>query len=963
MRCEAMGKLFRLSLALTLIFQAAYAQVDTTLIYNNSTPYGSLDIRIAKSASNYYYLVEDKTFSFRENAGVKTETYLDMTSWDSSPYGEGHLKERTGTGDVFVMNYRLLKPENYDAAYSPGYPLILIFHGLGERGNCWDNRCYHADGSWTPNTNTPAAPVDATSELLNNDHQLTNSGNAHLRARNAADGKLPNDPELSEKAFPGFVLQPQNLNGWNVSTVQDALRLTRLIAKKYNIDENRIYVHGLSNGGQGAFEALKRAPWMFAAAAMMSPIGDALINQQGVANTIAHIPLWIFQGGQDKNPYPQKTESMIRKFRDAGAVVRYTLYPELGHGTWATAYREPDFFSWFLGKNLTQLHLYAGEGVICGAVGVPLQLPQGYPAYQWQLNGQTITDANAGTYTAKTAGTYRARFARVPNPTEQQWQPWSQEVQVDAGQALPQAVIRQSGTVLLRDLNGENEAKLEAEGDYDRYEWFKDGARVDFPGDDDDSLSSVVITAAMGAGQYTLVVSNFDGCSSAASAPKNIMFNDQAPLTITSPSGLTGTVSSGVELKLSWTDASSNETNFEVWRRRKINESSFTPWEFVTLTPANTTTYTDSGLLSTTSYEYKVRAVSSNARSPYTPAGTNGFAITTTVDTEAPSTPAAVNAAQIGVSKVKVSWEPSTDNSGVKEYVIYYGEDSVVTASNDTVFVVTTIPVNGEYELVVRARDNSGNMSSASEPIAINTYVTGLYYEHSTGSWSDLDSIDWTYAEFTGRVPEFTLTQKTQEEFFNFKFDGFLFIENEGSYEFRIGSNDGSRLMLSDEQLIDNDGIHPFKVSPSAARQTTKGAHRITVYFFEYTGIDSLLVEYKGPDTDNQWTKIPQERLKSSENLVTAIGPDNGPEDSFKVDVYPNPTTQRNIHLAVTTVIDDPIRIQLLDPVGRSLVQRVVDKIEAEDVLIMAEGTLTPGVYFIEVMQADIAVRQRVVIK
>ena len=30
------------------------------------------------------------------------------------------------------------------------------------------------------------------------------------------------------------------------------------------------------------------------------------------------------------------------QFRSVGAVVRYTLYPELGHGTWNKAYNEPD---------------------------------------------------------------------------------------------------------------------------------------------------------------------------------------------------------------------------------------------------------------------------------------------------------------------------------------------------------------------------------------------------------------------------------------------------------------------------------------------------------------------------------------------------------------------------------------------------------------------------------------------
>jgi hypothetical protein len=957
-----MGKRFRLLFAFIVIFQSALSQVDTTFIYNNSTPYGSLDIRIAKSATNYYHLVEDKTFTFRQNAGVSTDSYLDMTSWDSSPYSQGHMKEKSSTADNFVMNYRLLKPENYNASYAPGYPLVLIFHGLGERGNCWDNKCYHADGSWSPNTNTPAAPTLATSELLNNDHQLTNSGNIHLKARNDADGKLPNDPTLEPRAFPGFVLQPQNLNGWNVATVQDAIRLTRLIAKKYNIDENRIYVHGLSNGGQGAFEAIKRAPWMFAAAATMSPISDAFINQQGMASAIAHIPLWIFQGGQDKNPYPQKTESMIRKFRDAGAVVRYTLYPELGHGTWASAYREPDFFTWFLGENKTQLHLYAGEGVICGATGVALELPAGYLAYQWQLNGQTISGATTEKHIATTAGKYRARFARVANPTEQQWQPWSQEIDVKAGQALPQAEIIQKGTVLLRDLNTNNAATFEAKGTYDRYRWYKNGTRVDFPGDDDDSLKNVTITSTMGAGQYTLQVSNFDGCASAMSAPKNIIFNDAAPLTITAPGNFNGVVTSGVEITLTWTDASANETGFEVWRRRKINETTFTPWELATITPANVNTYKDAGLTSSTTYNYKIRAVNSSARSEYTPSGTASLAVTTTLDTQAPSAPATVTAQQTGVGKVKVSWKPSTDNSGVKDYVIYFGEDSVITNSTDTVFVAA-IPVNGNYQLTVKARDNSGNLSSASQVVDVNTYVTGLFYEHSTGAWPSLDSINWSHVEFAGRVSEFTLRPKTQEEFFNFKFDGFLFLEKDGNYEFRVGSNDGSRLMLTDQLLVNNDGIHNFKVVSSTPTNKVKGAHRITVYFFEYTGADSLLVEYKGPDSNDQWTKIPKEKFKSAESLVTALDPDDGPEDSFSVDIYPNPTTQDNIHLAVKTVMDDPIMIHLIDPVGKTLTQKILDRADAGDVTLFTEVSLRPGVYFIEVVQRHAAIRQRVIIK
>ena len=48
-----------------------------------------------------------------------------MTTWNTSPYGQGNLREANGTSDRFVMNYRLLKPKGYDATYSPGYPIII----------------------------------------------------------------------------------------------------------------------------------------------------------------------------------------------------------------------------------------------------------------------------------------------------------------------------------------------------------------------------------------------------------------------------------------------------------------------------------------------------------------------------------------------------------------------------------------------------------------------------------------------------------------------------------------------------------------------------------------------------------------------------------------------------------------------------------------------------------------------
>jgi hypothetical protein len=944
------------------VVSGAYAQVDTSYIYNNAAPFGSLDIRIAKSATDYYYLQENKTFSFRQNAGVNTDSYLDMTSWDSSPYMQGSLMEKTTAGDKFAMNYRLLLPQGYNATYASGYPIIVVLHGLRERANCYDNECYHATRSYSPVVNDPPAPTDGNLELLNNDHQLSNGGNVHLIARNKAGSKLPDDATLDPRAFPGFILFPQNLNGWDPSSAQDVIRITRLISKKYNIDENRIYIHGLSNGGHGVFETIKRAPWLFATALTMSAINDGFINGQNVANTVAHIPMWMFQGGQDTNPNPQKTKSIIKKFRDAGAEVRYTEYPNLGHGTWGTAYNEKDFFTFMLGKNKANIHAFAGSTTICGPQ-LTLELAPGFKAYQWQLNNQTIPGAASNTYGATTPGTYRARFSRVANPTEAQWNRWSDPIEVKSGQSIAQAEIIQQGTVVLRDLNNGNDAKLEAKGEFGHYYWYKDGTLVDFPGDQDDTIKTATITSTMGKGVYTLITSNFDNCKSPVSAGKYLFFSNAAPINITAPGPLSATPNAASEVTLSWTDASTNEGGFEIWRRRKIDATTFSLWEMATLTGANIATYKDTGLLPKATYQYVIRAVSNTGRSNYTPS-TGNVEVTTTADTQPPTAPENLTASPMGVSKMKLKWKPATDNTGILKYLIAFGEDSVMTTNADTVLVLTDLDINQVYSFTVRAIDFAGNYGPRSAPREGSTYVAGLYYEHSTGVTESLDTIDWSTPEFTGVVQQFTLAPKTQDDFFNFRFDGFLYINTAGSYQLRIGSDDGSSLKLDNALIADNDGVHEFKTVESAAQNLAAGAHRIVVEFFEYIESDSLSVQFKGPDSNNEWVTIPKTSLKSAENVITAIESPGSLEDTFVVNIFPNPSTQDNINVKLQSVQNTPVQIQMIDMVGRTFASQIVDLLQAaEGVKLTPVEHLRPGVYIISVKQGETTARQRVVIR
>ena len=95
-------------LLFTSVFSAIAQNSDTSLI----------------SITNYKLF--PGTYSWRG-----TDTYFDMTSWDSSPYTEGHVMQKTSVGWVFKINYRLLFPNSYNKDLEGGYPLLIMLHGAG----------------------------------------------------------------------------------------------------------------------------------------------------------------------------------------------------------------------------------------------------------------------------------------------------------------------------------------------------------------------------------------------------------------------------------------------------------------------------------------------------------------------------------------------------------------------------------------------------------------------------------------------------------------------------------------------------------------------------------------------------------------------------------------------------------------------------------------------------------------
>jgi hypothetical protein len=71
-----------------------------------------------------------------------------------------------------------------------------------------------------------------------------------------------------------------------------------------------------------------------------------------------------------------------------------------------------------------------------------------------------------------------------------------------------------------------------------------------------------------------------------------------------------------------------------------------------------------------------------------------------------------------------------------------------------------------------------------------------------------------------------------KSKWFAVRYGGKFNIDAEGYYKFRLASDDGSRLVIDDAAIIENDGIHPIQ-SQSGQVYLENGVHEIEVDYFQ----------------------------------------------------------------------------------------------------------------------------------
>lgn len=263
-------------------------------------------------------------------AAIALVLALSAATGAASAGDTGFLDRQVSIGGV-SYRYQVYVPVDYTPAKA--WPVVLFLHGSGERGN---------DGS--------------------------------KQAQAGIGSAIRGD----RRRFPMIVVMPQareNTRWTGAMAVQAMMALEQSISE-FHGDRRRVYLTGLSMGGQGVWLLAAAHPHRFAALVPISSflhmendddVSDPAVDRALLAefpelagpdperrfvDRIGKLPVWIFHGGSDDLVPPPNAQRLAAAMGASGSEVRYSEYAGGNHGAWDRAYGDPGLVPWLLAHSL-----------------------------------------------------------------------------------------------------------------------------------------------------------------------------------------------------------------------------------------------------------------------------------------------------------------------------------------------------------------------------------------------------------------------------------------------------------------------------------------------------------------------------------------------------------------------------------------------------------------------------------
>ena len=144
---------------------------------------------------------------------------------------------------------------------------------------------------------------------------------------------------------PYIIAAPIKLGwDWDPKKVMDIIED---IKKNIKVDENRIYLTGLSMGGRGTFIVAAEYPETFASILALSP-HHTPYSYLTLVNKVKDLPIFISHGNVDKTSSYDIAKEMYEELKMLGAQVIFKTRLGIGHWGWESFYSNRENINWLL---------------------------------------------------------------------------------------------------------------------------------------------------------------------------------------------------------------------------------------------------------------------------------------------------------------------------------------------------------------------------------------------------------------------------------------------------------------------------------------------------------------------------------------------------------------------------------------------------------------------------------------
>ena len=142
-----------------------------------------------------------------------------------------------------------------------------------------------------------------------------------------------------------IIVRPSKLEAdWDPKKALDVLEDVKA---NMNVNDDRVYLTGLSMGGRGTFIVAAALPDYFAAIMPLSPHHEPY-SYLPLAEDVAHLPVWMSHGTNDSTSSYDMAAQMAENLTNLGAEIEFQTIVGGEHGGWFAIYADPEIMQWML---------------------------------------------------------------------------------------------------------------------------------------------------------------------------------------------------------------------------------------------------------------------------------------------------------------------------------------------------------------------------------------------------------------------------------------------------------------------------------------------------------------------------------------------------------------------------------------------------------------------------------------